>query len=128
MNDLKYPERQTHSQETLAELNPQELLQRIQAAERAIFLRLQGMQNSSIDLVEGADDPRRLGLFGASHERNTGIRRFASRSDSRRRPSVVLALEKPRLYWCGSASRPAPTNRERVYGQSPLARARLFLG
>ena len=53
MNDLKYPERQTHSQETLAELNPQELLQRIQAAERAIFLRLQGMQNSSIDLVEG---------------------------------------------------------------------------
>jgi hypothetical protein len=53
MNDLKYPERQTHSQETLAELNPQELLQRIHAAETAIFLRLQGMRISSIELVEG---------------------------------------------------------------------------
>ena len=53
MNDLKYPERQTHSPETLTELSPQELLQRIHAAETAIFSRLQGMRISSIDLVEG---------------------------------------------------------------------------
>jgi hypothetical protein len=53
MNDLKYPERQTHSPETLTELNPQELLQRIHAAETAIFWRLQGMRTSSIELVEG---------------------------------------------------------------------------
>ena len=53
MNDLKYPERQTHSPETLTELSPQELLQRIHAAETAIFLRLQGMRINSIDLVEG---------------------------------------------------------------------------
>jgi hypothetical protein len=46
----------------------------------------------------GTGDPRRLRLFGASHERNTAIRGFASRSDSRR-PSVGLAPEKPRLYW-----------------------------
>jgi hypothetical protein len=53
MNDLKYSEQQTHSAETLTELNPQELLQRIHAAETAIFLRLQGMRGSSIELVEG---------------------------------------------------------------------------
>jgi hypothetical protein len=53
MNDLKYSEQQTHSPETLIELNPQELVQRIHAAETAIFLRLQGMRISSIDLVEG---------------------------------------------------------------------------
>ena len=53
MNDLKYPERQTHSPEISTELNPQELLQRIHAAETAIFSRLQGMRISSIDLVEG---------------------------------------------------------------------------
>ncbi len=53
MNDLKHPYRQTHSPETLAELNPQQLLQRIQAAETAIFCRLQGMRISSIELVEG---------------------------------------------------------------------------
>jgi hypothetical protein len=53
MNDLKYSERQTQSPETLTELNPQELLQRIQAAETAIFSRLQGMRISSIELVEG---------------------------------------------------------------------------
>ena len=44
MNDLKHTEQQTHSPETLAELNPQQLLQRIQAAETAIFCRLQGMK------------------------------------------------------------------------------------
>jgi hypothetical protein len=53
MNDLKYLDRQTHSPETLAELNPQQLIQRIQAAETAIFCRLQGMRLSSIELVEG---------------------------------------------------------------------------
>jgi hypothetical protein len=53
MNDLNDSEQQTHSQETLSELNPQELLQRIHAAETAIFLRLRGMRISSIDLVEG---------------------------------------------------------------------------
>jgi hypothetical protein len=53
MNDLKYPERQGHSHEPSNELNPQELLQRIHAAETAIFSRLQGMRISSIDLVEG---------------------------------------------------------------------------
>ena len=53
MNDLKHTEQQTHSPETLAELNPQQLLQRIQAAETAIFCRLQGMRISSIELVEG---------------------------------------------------------------------------
>ena len=53
MNDLKYLEQQTHSPETLAELSPRELLQRIHAAETAIFSRLQGMRISSIDLVEG---------------------------------------------------------------------------
>ena len=53
MNDLKHSEQQTHSLETLTELNPQELLQRIHAAETAIFLRLQGMRGSSIELVEG---------------------------------------------------------------------------
>ena len=53
MNDLKYSERQTHSPETLTDLNPQELLQRIHAAETAIFSRLQGMRISSMDLVEG---------------------------------------------------------------------------
>ncbi len=53
MNDLKYLERQTHSPETLTDLNPQELLQRIHAAETAIFWRLQGMRTSSIELVEG---------------------------------------------------------------------------
>lgn len=42
-----------HSPDTLSELNPQELLQRIHAAETAIFLRLQGMRISSMDLVEG---------------------------------------------------------------------------
>ena len=39
MNDLKYSERQTHSPETLTDLNPQELLQRIHAAETATFSR-----------------------------------------------------------------------------------------
>ena len=53
MNDLKYSERQTHSPETMTDLNQQELLQRIHAAETAIFLRLQGMRGSSIELVEG---------------------------------------------------------------------------
>jgi len=42
-----------HSPDTLSELDPQELLQRIHAAETAIFLCLQGMRTSSIDLVEG---------------------------------------------------------------------------
>jgi len=53
MNDLKHSEHQTHSPETLTELSPQELLQRIHAAETAIFSRLQGMRISSIDLMEG---------------------------------------------------------------------------
>jgi hypothetical protein len=53
MNDLRHSEQQTHSPEILAELNPPELLQRIQAAETAIFCRLQGMRISSIELVEG---------------------------------------------------------------------------
>jgi hypothetical protein len=53
MNDLKYPEQQTHSPETLTDLNPQELLQKIHAAEPAISLRLQGMRISSLDLLEG---------------------------------------------------------------------------
>jgi hypothetical protein len=53
MNDAKNSERQMHSPEPLTELNPQELVQRIHAAETAIFLRLQGMRISSIDLVEG---------------------------------------------------------------------------
>jgi hypothetical protein len=53
MNDPKYSERQTHSPETLTDLNPQELLQRIHAAETAIFWRLQEMRTSSIELVEG---------------------------------------------------------------------------
>jgi hypothetical protein len=53
MNDLNHSEQQTYSPESLSELNAQELLQRIHAAETAIFLRLQGMRISSIDLVEG---------------------------------------------------------------------------
>ena len=53
MNDLNHSEQQTYSPESLSELNPQELLQRIHAAETAIFLCLQGMRISSIDLVEG---------------------------------------------------------------------------
>jgi hypothetical protein len=53
MNDPKYSERHTHSSESLTELNPQELLQRIHAAETQIFSRLQGIRISSIDLVEG---------------------------------------------------------------------------
>jgi len=53
MNDAKNSERQMHSPEPLTELNPQELVQRIHAAETAIFLRLQGMRVTSIDLVEG---------------------------------------------------------------------------
>jgi hypothetical protein len=53
MNDLRRSEHQTHSPEILTDLNPQQLLQRIQAAETAIFCRLQGMQISSIELVEG---------------------------------------------------------------------------
>ena len=53
MNDLKHSDQQTHSPETLAELNPPELLQRIHAAETAIFSRLQGMRISSIELVKG---------------------------------------------------------------------------
>jgi len=53
MNDQKDSERQTHSPETLNELNSQELLQQIHAAETAIFSRLQGMRIRSIDLVEG---------------------------------------------------------------------------
>jgi hypothetical protein len=53
MNDLKHSQRQTCSPETLNELNPQELLQQIHAAETAIFSRLRGMRISSIDLVEG---------------------------------------------------------------------------
>jgi len=53
MNDLNHSEQQTYSPESLSDLNPQELLQRIHAAETAIFLRLQGMRISSIDLVEG---------------------------------------------------------------------------
>jgi hypothetical protein len=53
MNDAKSSERQMRSPETLTELNPQELVQRIHAAETAIFLRLQGMRISSVDLEEG---------------------------------------------------------------------------
>jgi hypothetical protein len=53
MNDLRYSGPQTQSPETLTELNPQELLQRIHEAETAIFSRLQGMRITSIDLVEG---------------------------------------------------------------------------
>ena len=53
MNDLKYSKRHTHSPETLTELNLQELLQRIHAAETQILSRLQGMRTSSIELVEG---------------------------------------------------------------------------
>jgi hypothetical protein len=53
MNDLKHSQQQTHSPETLTELSPQELLQRIHAAETAIFSQLQGMRISSMDLVEG---------------------------------------------------------------------------
>ena len=53
MNDARNSERQMHSPEPLTELNPQELVQRIHAAETAIFCRLQGMRISSIELVEG---------------------------------------------------------------------------
>ena len=53
MNDARNSDRQTHTPEILTQLNPQELLQRIHAAETAIFSRLQGMRISSIDLVEG---------------------------------------------------------------------------
>jgi hypothetical protein len=53
MNDAKSSEWQMRSPETLTELNPQELVQRIHAAETAIFLRLQGMRISSVDLEEG---------------------------------------------------------------------------
>jgi hypothetical protein len=53
MNDAINSERQMRSPETLTELNPQELVQRIHAAETAIFLRLQGMRISSVDLEEG---------------------------------------------------------------------------
>ena len=53
MNDLNHSQQQTHSPETLTELSAQELLQRIHAAETAIFSRLRGMRISSIDLVEG---------------------------------------------------------------------------
>jgi len=57
MNDLKRSQQQTHSPETLTELSPQELLQRIHAAETAIFSRLQGMRISSINFVGGTGDP-----------------------------------------------------------------------
>ena len=99
MNDLKYSERQTHSPETLTDLNPQELLQRIHAAETAIFSRLQGMRTSSIELEEGQAIQDALDCLVRLYERNTRIRRFASRSDSRRRQSLGLVPEKPRLYW-----------------------------
>jgi hypothetical protein len=53
MNEARNSDRQTHATEILTELNPQELLQRIHAAETAIFWRLQGMRVSSTELVEG---------------------------------------------------------------------------
>jgi hypothetical protein len=69
MNDLKYSEWQAHSPETMTDLNPQELLQRIHAAETAIFWRLHGMRTSSIELVEGqAIQDARDGLLRLSKE------------------------------------------------------------
>ena len=113
MNDLKRSQQQTHSPETLTELSPQELLQRIHAAETAIFSRLQGMRISSINFVEG--QAIRLGVFGASHERNTGICRFASRSDSRRRQR--LGLDPDKLLPYGDAH---PVSRLAVDRPTPL--------
>jgi hypothetical protein len=53
MSDEKYPESQTPSPETLRDLNPEQLVQRIRAAEEAIFSRLQRMRTNSIELLEG---------------------------------------------------------------------------
>jgi hypothetical protein len=90
MNDLNDSERQTHSPETLNELNSQELLQRIHAAETAIFLRLRGMRISSIDLVEGQAIQDALdGLVRLTKE-TLEFADFASRSYSRRRQGLGL--------------------------------------
>jgi hypothetical protein len=52
MSDEKYPESQTPCPETLRNLNPEQLVQRIRAAEEAIFSRLQRMRTNSIELLE----------------------------------------------------------------------------
>ena len=103
MNDLKYSERQTHSPETLTDLNPQELLQRIHAAETQIFSRLQEMRISSIDLVEGQAIQDALdGLVRLTKE----TLEFAdSLVEVTRIAGSVWAevCEKPRLYWSADA-------------------------
>ena len=53
MSDEKYPESQTPFPETLRDLNPEQLVQRIRAAEEAIFSRLQRMRTNSIEMLEG---------------------------------------------------------------------------
>jgi hypothetical protein len=53
MSDEKYPESRTPSPETLRDLNPEQLVQRIRAAEEAIFSRLHKMRTNSIELLEG---------------------------------------------------------------------------
>jgi hypothetical protein len=95
MNDLRDSETQTDSPETLVELNPQELLQQIHAAETAIFLRLQEMRISSVDLVEGQAIQDALdGLMRLTKE----TLEFADSSDSRRRQSLGLDQTDDRTY------------------------------
>jgi hypothetical protein len=53
MRDEKYPESQTLFPEVLRDLNPEQLVERIRAAEEAIFSRLQRMRTNSIELLEG---------------------------------------------------------------------------
>src|ERR1700719_1390035 len=82
MNHLEYSERQTCSPEALTELNSQELLQRIHAAETAIFLRLQGMRTSSIDLVEGNRAASHLAGFSSGASLGGRVSRYEAKQNT----------------------------------------------
>src|SRR5579863_9579092 len=69
----------------------------------------------SVQSISWEGQAIRLGVFGASHERNTGICRFASRSDSRRRQR--LGLDPDKLLPYGDAH---PVSRLAVNRPTPL--------
>jgi hypothetical protein len=85
---------QMHSPEPLTELNPQGTGSANSCGRNSNLFALAGNANQFNRSRGGAGDPR----FDASHERNAGIRRFASRSYSRRRQSLGLDQTDDRTY------------------------------
>ena len=97
MNDPKYSQRQAYSPETLTELSPQELLQRIHAAETEIFSRLQRMRITSIELVEGQAIQDALNGLMRLTKKTLEFADSFVKVNSRHRQSLGLGQDKLRL-------------------------------